>query len=89
MDNTAYKKTLKEKKIKLINALNVLGNNITSKLKAKNYTINDLNSKLSNTDLDYIAKYKSEKNKEFDVLKTELNDILKDVDKIIQNITND
>lgn len=89
MDNTAYKKTLKEKKIKLINTLNVLGNNITSKLKAKNCTINELNAKLSNIDLDYIARYKSEKNKEFDNLKTELNDILQDVDKIIQNITND
>lgn len=87
MDNVNYRNTLKNKKIELINYLDLLGKNITAKVKEKNKTIDDLNKKLQNTDLDYIAKYKNEKNKEFDLLKSELNSILADIDNIINDIT--
>lgn len=87
MDNANYSDTLKNKKIELINSLNLLGKTVTAKIKEKNKTIEDLNKKLQNTDLDYIAKYKSEKNKEFDSLKSELNSILADIDNIINDIT--
>ena len=63
-----------------------MGNNITNKLKEKNNIIKNINEKLNSNDLDYIAKYKTEKNKELDILKLELNNILKDIDNIITNI---
>lgn len=85
MDNSNYKKTLKAKKIALIDALNLLGNNITAKIKEKNNTINKLNEKVENLFAD--EDYKIKKNKELDSLKLELNDILKDIDNIITNIT--
>ena len=85
MDNTFYKKTLKTKKIELIDALNTLGNNITSKIKEKNSLIKELNEKVKNVSID--EKYRIKKNKELDSLKSELNGILKDIDNIITNIT--
>ena len=85
MDNTFYKKTLKTKKIELIDALNMLGNNITSKIKEKNGLIKELNEKVKNVSVD--EKYRIKKNKELDSLKSELNGILKDIDNIITNIT--
>ena len=60
--------------------------NILNKLKSKNAEINNMQNH-SIPDLDYIAKYKTEKNKEFDKLKSELNNIVDDIDNIIKNIT--
>lgn len=85
MDNTVYKKTLKTKKIELINALNLLGNNITLRAKEKNNLINDLNKKVQDAFVD--EEYKTKKNKDLNGLKSELNNILKDIDNIITNIT--
>ena len=85
MDNTFYKKTLKEKKIELIDALNLLGNNITAKVREKNSLIGELNKKIQNVSAD--EQYKIKKNRELDSLKSELNNILKDIDNIITNIT--
>lgn len=87
MDNGNQKDIINRKKNELIKSMNLLGNIIASKIKEKNNTIIGLNAKLENTDLDYIAKYKTKKNKEFDSLKSELNTILKDIDTIITNIT--
>ncbi len=77
---------IKEKKAILINALDELSMNILNKLKSKNAEINNMQNH-SIPDLDYIAKYKTEKNKEFDKLKSELNNIVDDIDNIIKNIT--
>ncbi len=85
MDNTFYKKTLKAKKIELINALNLLGNNITARAREKNSLIGELNKKIQNVSAD--EQYKIKKNRELDSLKSELNNILKDIDSIITNIT--
>lgn len=85
MDNEFYKKTLKTKKIELIESLNTLGENITTKMKTKNNLINDLNKKVQNSSID--IEYKNKKNKDLDSLKSELNNILKDIDTIITNIT--
>lgn len=85
MDNTFYKKTLKAKKIELIDALNLLGNNITAKVREKNSLIGELNKKIQNVSAD--EQYKIKKNRELDSLKSELNNILKDIDNIITNIT--
>ena len=80
------KDIIKEKKATLINALDELSMNILNKLKSKNAEINNMQNH-SIPDLDYIAKYKTEKNKEFDKLKSELNNIVDDIDNIIKNIT--
>lgn len=80
------KDIIKEKKATLINALDELSMNILNKLKSKNAEINNMQNH-SIPDLDYIAKYKTEKNKEFDKLKSELNNIVNDIDNIIKNIT--
>lgn len=80
------KDVIKEKKATLINALDELSMNILNKLKSKNTEINNMQN-YSVPDLDYIAKYKTEKNKEFDKLKSELNNIVNDIDNIIKNIT--
>lgn len=85
MDNTFYRDTLKAKKIKLIDALNVLGNNIALKIKEKNNVINALKQETKDTSVD--EKYKTDKNKELDNLKLELNNILKDIDNIINDVT--
>ena len=85
MDNTVYRKALKVKKIELIEALNLLGNNVKSKVKEKNNTINKLNERVKNLFAD--EEYRNKKNKELDDLKLELNNILKDIDSIINNIT--
>lgn len=77
---------IKEKRAILINALDELSMNILNKLKSKNAEINNMQNH-SIPDLDYIAKYKTEKNKEFDKLKSELNNIVDDIDNIIKNIT--
>jgi len=85
MDNTFYRDTLKAKKIKLIDALNVLGNNIALKIKEKNNVINALKQETKDASVD--EKYKTDKNKELDNLKLELNNILKDIDNIINDVT--
>lgn len=87
MDNTIYKNNLKTKKIKLIETLNLLGNNVAQKIKEKSKLIENLeiNSKdIANLE---IESYKKTKNKEFDDLKKELNSILNDVNNIITNVT--
>lgn len=85
MDNENYKKILKEKKDDLINSLNLLDKNIRLKLEEKNNIIEELKKKNNNTLIE--ETYKIQKNKELDLLKLELNNILKDIDNIITNIT--
>lgn len=80
------KDIIKDKKTNLINALDNLNIIVLDKIKSKNEEIKNINKQPS-FDLDYIAKYKTEKNKEFDLLKSELKNIVNDIDNIIKNIT--
>ena len=66
---------LQNKKSELLKSINSLEDSINNKIK-KN-SINDL----------LLDNDKEQKNKEFEELKNELNLIIKDIDKIIDNIT--
>lgn len=88
MNELNNKKIISEKKTILLNALDDLSITILNKIKSKNEEINNI-QKHCTPDLDYLAKYKSIKNEEFDKLKSELNSIVNDIDNIIKNITND
>ncbi len=79
---------IKEKKTQLLNALDDLSITILNKIKSKNEEILNAQNTIK-PDLDYLAKYKTEKNKEFDQLKSELNDIVNNIDNVIKNITNE
>ena len=86
MLETSNKNIIKSKKTDLVNALDNLSVIVFNKIKSKDEEINNI-KKQPPFDLDYIAKYKTEKNKEFDLLKAELNSIVGDIDNIIKNIT--
>ena len=86
MLETRDKNIIKSKKTDLVNALDNLSIIVLNKIKSKDEEISNI-KKQPPLDLDYIAKYKTEKNKEFDLLKAELNSIVGDIDNIIKNIT--
>ncbi len=85
MYNANYKNILKEKENNLIDALNLLDSSIKNTLKLQNDKILKLEQEIKDFKID--NSYKEEKNKEIDKLKLELNNILKDIDNIITNIT--
>lgn len=85
MYNANYKNILKEKENNLIDALNLLDSSIKNTLKLQNDKILKLEQEIKDFKID--NSYKEEKNKEIDKLKLELNNILKDIDDIITNIT--
>lgn len=83
MDNILYKSALKNKKNELINALNLLAEDINKKIVEKNNIIKALNVKIEENSPEKFI----EKNKELDLLKQELNELLQEIDKIISSIT--
>ena len=85
MYDTNYKNILKEKENKLVEALNLLDSSIKEKIELKDKKINELEENAKNFKVD--DTYKEEKNKEINEFKLELNNILKDIDNIIANIT--
>lgn len=83
MDNILYKSALKNKKNELINALNLLAEDISKKIAEKNNIIKALNTEIEENSPEKFI----EKNKELDSLKKELNELLQEIDKIISSIT--
>ncbi len=80
MNDTNNKQIIKNKTEKLMELLLSLDTEIAQK-------INSRKEKNNSIDLDYIAKYKTEKNKEIAIFKKDLNSLIEEVDIIINNIT--
>jgi hypothetical protein len=83
MENILYKSALKNKKNELINTLNLLADNISKKIIEKNNIIKALNKQIEENNPNIFK----EKNEELELLKSELENILNDIDTIIMNIT--
>lgn len=89
MDDANYKIILKDRKIQLINSLNLLGNTVKLKLKEKDDKLAELiKEKNRYVTSDNFDNYKAAKNKELGGLKLELKNILQNIDSIVDNITN-
>ena len=86
MENNNYKIQLKEKQMQVLNLIYKLENNILSKMNNKDNRIIEL-EKHAQSNYD-IEEYKENKNKELNILKQEMNTILLDITKIINDITN-
>lgn len=85
-NNNNYKIQLKEKQMQVLNLIYKLENNILSKMNNKDNRIIEL-EKHTQSNYD-IEEYKENKNKELNILKQEMNTILLDITKIINDITN-
>lgn len=89
MDDANYKIILKDRKIQLINSLNLLGNTVKLKLKEKDDKLTELlKEKKEYVTSDKFDDYKAVKNKELSSLKLELKNILQNIDSIVENVTN-